>query len=135
MKSIRSLFAATLGICTLAMIPNFAQAQGTVLQTGTWVHSASMTTNTTLTLAENQLMEVLSVSLDNSSGSIDITTTDTTMTLGIGGNPNVPYPLVISGPAVVTLKKESTGGQGNMLTYRLVDAGVPTGPRVTKLNR
>ncbi len=109
MKNAWSL-AVALGIGLWAL-----EAQG---QLFSWVQPAGRTMEHKLVLSTNQFMEVLSVSLD-SSASIDVTVGEDTVTLGTGGNPNIPVPMIIAGPATVVLRKSSTAGPGTLVTFRL----------------
>src|SRR5688500_11703277 len=89
-----------------AIIPATAQV------TTTWLQPTSLTTNMSVDLGPTQVMEVLSVAFDPASP-IDIVMGSQKVTLGSGGNPHIPHPLVISGPSTVVFKKTSTGGQGS----------------------
>ena len=89
-------------------------------QVVTWINPESNSTNHSVVINQGQVMEVLSIALDNSS-SVQLISGTEEMTLGSPGNPNIPYPLVIAGPSTVIFKKTSTGGQGSMMTFRIVD--------------
>ncbi|MFN7138003.1 MAG: hypothetical protein ACK4UN_01545 [Limisphaerales bacterium] len=85
----------------------------------TWIFPPNVTTNQNLVLAPNQVMEVVSITLDNSA-SIDVTTGEgQTVTFGAGGNPLVPTPLVVAGPATVSLRKTTSGPHGSLMTFRV----------------
>lgn len=108
---------------TLLLPLFFAGLLSAQAQVVTWINPENAATNRSVVINSGQVMEVLSIVLDSSSSVQIISGTDE-LTLGTPGNPNVPYPLVIAGPTTVVFKKTSTGGQGSMLTFRVVDAGV-----------
>ncbi len=90
-------------------------------QVTTWLQPTTVSTNMAITIEANQVLEILSLALDPSS-SLDVVRGDQKVTLGSGGNPNLPYPLVLAGPATITLRKTSTGGQGSLMTFRIGSA-------------
>ena len=91
-------------------------------QVVTWINPESNATNHSVVINSGQVLEVLSVALDNSS-SIQLINGSEELTLGSPGNPSIPYPLVIAGPMTMVFKKTSTGGQGSMMTFRVVEGG------------
>ncbi|MBA4148344.1 MAG: hypothetical protein H0X66_09535 [Verrucomicrobia bacterium] len=96
----------------------------------TWIQPRNVTTNQTLLLGQNQVMEVLSLIMDRSTA-IDITVGEQTITLGTGGVTEFfPNQVVVAGPATVVMRRPSSGDQASMMTFRVVQIETPaTGPR------
>ena len=91
----------------------------------TWIQPRNLTTNQTLLLGQNQVMEVMSLLLDNST-SIDITVEGQTLTLGRNGvNTYIPPTLVIAGPATVVMRRSVSGDEGSMMTFRVMQIESP----------
>lgn len=92
----------------------------------TWIQPRNVTTNQTLLLGQNQVMEVLSLSLDRSTA-IDITIEGQTLTFGTGGvTDRLPQPLVVAGPATVVMRRPTSGDEGSIMTFRVVPMQKPS---------
>ena len=82
-----------------------------------WVLPVENSTNITTTLSKGEVMEFVTVAGD-SSLVIDVTANDRTITFG-QGTLSFPYPFAVAGPATVTVRKTSTGGDGGLVTVRM----------------
>lgn len=122
--NMKILKSTVIFLCVLTVFPLLAQIGGT--QISSWIQPEGGTSSMTSTLSSNQVMEILSISVDASTA-IEITIGEQTTTFGSGGNLVFPYPFIIAGPATVSFKKTSTGGSGGMITYRIS----PKGPATT----
>jgi hypothetical protein len=108
-------------IVALALFASAVQAQfNTVI-----LPSAGIFAQTNV-LGTNQVMEIMTTSF-GASGVIDVTANQATVSFG-QGSLLVPAPFVIAGPAMVVFRKTSTGGEGGLITYRIMtEQPVPLG--------
>ncbi len=109
MKLTFALFIAALAMTSSA----FAQT------VSTWIIPANVTTNYSQLLAPNQVMEVLSLSLDETTTTITVTANDRTIVFGTGGTVDMPQPLVVAGPATVSFGRTTSSDDGSLLTFRV----------------
>lgn len=87
---------------------------------GTWIIPANITTNHSLLIAPNQVAEVLSLTLDDTT-SLTVTIDGQNVTFGAGDTATevVPTPLIVAGPATISFSRTTSSSEGSLLTYRV----------------
>ena len=87
---------------------------------GTWILAPNVTTNYSLIIAPNQVAEVLSLTMDETT-SLNVTANNQTIVFGSGTDATeiTPLPLVVAGPATLNFGRTTSSSEGSLLTYRV----------------
>lgn len=117
MKLIYQLILA--GILLAGASSLSAQTQMATTRFDTWIQTKTQPGLTNV-LSANQVMEILTISMDSAS-IIEVIANGETIAFGQRQDRIYPTPFVIAGPATVILRRDSTGGSGSMMTYRITE--------------